>query len=130
LEFRRVLFRSRELLEHGRAQGMQPLVLRFDLAGELAALRFPTGNVMLDLEQAIPVGEALLDGAGHDGAPPPLAVPTDAAVVLAESSSGSPLRTIPRTSVSAGSRFTSAPIKLGVSRADREVVISLRQGKT
>ena len=42
----------RELLEHGGAQRVQSLVLRFDLAGQLGALGLPTGHVTLELEQA------------------------------------------------------------------------------
>jgi hypothetical protein len=44
---------------------VQPLVLRCDLAGQLGALGIPPGYVVLHLQQGVPVGEALLDGAGH-----------------------------------------------------------------
>jgi penicillin-binding protein 1A len=90
----------RELLEHGRAEGVQPLVLGCDLAGQLIALGLPLGHIVLDLEQAVPVADAFLDGAGHAALLLHFAVPTDAAVVLAESSSESRIRAIPRTSVS------------------------------
>ena len=43
----------------------QPLVLPFDVAGELGALDLAASHVVLDLEQAVPVDCALLDGAGH-----------------------------------------------------------------
>ena len=44
---------------------MQPLVLGFHITGELPALGFPPGNVVLDLEQAVRGDDALFDGGGH-----------------------------------------------------------------
>jgi len=44
---------------------VQPLVLGFHITGELPALGFPPGNVVLDLEQAVRVDDALFDGGGH-----------------------------------------------------------------
>src|SRR5207244_4975307 len=53
-----------ELLEHGGAQRVQPLVLRCDLTGQVPPLGLPAHYVVLDLEKAVPVGEALLNR-GH-----------------------------------------------------------------
>jgi hypothetical protein len=44
---------------------VQPLVLCFHVASELATLDLPTGYVILDLEQAVGVGESPFDCAGH-----------------------------------------------------------------
>jgi hypothetical protein len=44
---------------------VQPLVLRFNIAGELGALDLPTVHVVLDLEQGVPRSDAFLDGGGH-----------------------------------------------------------------
>jgi hypothetical protein len=106
---------------------MKPLVLRCDLAGELVALGRPPGDVVLDLEQALPDAE-LLDRAGH------------AALLLhslyhlrtpqlswRQSSSETARLTIPRTSVSAEVRGTAYRLKLDASEADTSAVTSLRQ---
>src|SRR5207344_210181 len=55
----------RELFEHDRSQRVQPLVLRFHIAGEFAALGFSASDGVLDLEQGIPAADAFLDGGGH-----------------------------------------------------------------
>ena len=89
-----------ELLEHGGAQGVQPLVLRCDLTGQVPALGLPALYVVLDLEQAVPVGEAFLNRAGHAALLFTRCATQDAAVVLAQSSSEAASRSIPRTSVS------------------------------
>ena len=70
-----------------RTQRVQPLVLRGDLTGELAALDVSAGYVVLDLEQAGPALLNFLDGAGHAALLLHSWCNSDAAVVLAQSSS-------------------------------------------
>jgi len=53
----------------------------------------------------------------------------DAAVVLAQSSSGSPSLPIPRTSVSVPGGHYKKAVKFGASHADRDSVTFLRQVK-